>query len=387
MVRRTNQNRGYNKRTRARRSHGATYRRIIAKRPRTTSFRIVFPWVDTDYSLAEFSNRVTDGKITRKEVESVFQRLRKTVHGYDVEFETQCTGANIGLFALILIGSFFIPVFGLIIGFAVIWVMESGKKQVKQKLLEARTQRLKMALKKINFEWVDKQVNWSVGELGAWLQLDLKYKMGGAAMTNGPKTRGANNRANNNRRNGPPQPLARPLLNPGQRPGQIPLRPAPPARNHPPATPNGPRPPAAQNRPPVVQNPPPAPPTALKVQTSFPPIQQINVPYKPPQRPAPKPYTSPQPPARPFQPPAPTRPPTNRNQNAPGNNANRAQNPPQNQNYGGIDYPLPPEEENQVIGFDSQINPSRPPVNNNSSRNNNFVYSELPGQSHRSRAG
>ena len=186
-------NKGYGNRPRTHQGgsgyQGSTkYRDLMSRRPRTSSFRSVFPWVGKDYSLAEFNPDLTRGKVSRAEVDLVFHRLR-SIKGYRADYNTDFSAGNIPLYALIFIGCLFIPIPGICIGVGVIWYLESSRTNKKIQALRVRSGRLSEVLKKVNFEWIDKQVKWSVGELGAWIQLDMNFIIGGGGVNNGPMMR------------------------------------------------------------------------------------------------------------------------------------------------------------------------------------------------------
>ena len=167
---------------------GRRYRQLMGLRPPTSSFRIIFPWSPSknDYSMREFNQKATCDRVTSFEVKLLLHRL-STMEGYRTTFDTNLSSRRVCLYMLALIGSlllFFFPVF---ITIVVIARTEMYRKENKVIKLAERARRLEEMLKEVNLEWRAKGVKWSVGELGAWIQLDLDFLMDGIPLSFGPQ--------------------------------------------------------------------------------------------------------------------------------------------------------------------------------------------------------
>ena len=108
----------------------------------------------------------------------MFQRLAKSVRFYRIEIQraTKPILSLLPLFLLLLL--FFIPIVGPIIFIFAVIGYTFGYGFFKYRIILRKAKKIQEELEKVNQEWKDKKVKWSVGEYGIYLRLDLNYKEG-----------------------------------------------------------------------------------------------------------------------------------------------------------------------------------------------------------------
>ena len=167
------------------------FQNIRSQRPATTSFRIVFPYEYNDYSRAQFQPFLTQNRASLQEVEAVFDLLR-TSPSYYVDYSSTCDFEDITFWILCILLIIIIPIIGCILAIFLIIGRDAKKEETFLARLELRRQELSRLLQTVNLQWNDKQIRWSMGRSGAWIQMDLLYMMNGAFMYNGPVLRVSN---------------------------------------------------------------------------------------------------------------------------------------------------------------------------------------------------
>ena len=178
----------------------STFLSALRRRPYSDLTKIVFYWENEDFSKSELNPIMLENRATEYDIDRVLDNLRESPY-YSPNKREPCLWTLLGLFSILI---FFVPIsiptlvdlvnkykisddelkFGMIgvfvSYFVIIMVIAINISRRKIKHQKARKEDFEERLRKFNdAEFRRKGLSWSVGDLGAWIQLNLDYMIAG----------------------------------------------------------------------------------------------------------------------------------------------------------------------------------------------------------------